>query len=100
MSIRIDQRTTKWTIMTKFDEIKHSLLSRKVKDLYPTANAKWLELALYEVIYLAEVTLRSGEVKQYIIATNTFTSNATFFNPENGGKELPLWTAVNPVELF
>jgi len=83
--------------MTKFNEIKESLLSRKVKDLYPTTNAKWLELALYEEVYLADVTLRSGEVKQYITATNTFTSNATFFNLENGGKELPLWTAVKPV---
>ena len=85
--------------MTKFDEIKENLLSRKVKDLYPTTNAKWLELALYEDIYLVEVTLSNGDVREFIKATNAHTGNATFFNSENGGKELPLWTAVKPVEL-
>jgi len=85
--------------MTKFDEIKHSLLSRKVKDLYPATNAKWLELALYKEVYLAEVTLNNGDVVKYVKATNTFTGNATFFNSENGGKELPLWTTVKPVKL-
>jgi len=76
--------------MARFHEIRDNLLARKIRDLYPNTDKGWLELALYKEIHLGDVTLKNGDVQKYIIATNTYTGDRTFFNIENGGKEYPL----------
>jgi len=78
-------------------QIKKVLRLTKIKDVHPDCSQLYRGDDAYKGVCLADVTLESGEVVQYITATDTYSFHLVFFNPKTGKQEYPTGATSRPI---
>jgi len=78
-------------------QIKKVLRLKKIKDVHPDCSQLYRGDDAYKGVCLANVTIETGEVVQYVTATDNYSFHLSFFNPKTGKQEYPTGATSRPI---